>query len=118
LERHVCNGGFLQYFLNDSGSYYAYAEEGLIAIGAFQTLELLREAKEVLFSSDSVPATIDERRRELFPRNKEGDLEMLMWIEARLDNLVRRYWVDSEGVGLRMKAFARGCGFITDAGNQ
>jgi len=126
LERHVCNGGFHQYFLNDAGSYYAYAEEGLIAIGAFQTLELLREAKEMLFSAGPVPATIDERRRALFPRGEEGDLEIPKWIKSiearlddpRLDDLVRRYWVDSEGVGLRMKALARDCGLITNAGGD
>jgi len=33
LEGDVYNGGFHQYFFNDSGSYYAYAEEGLIAVG-------------------------------------------------------------------------------------
>jgi hypothetical protein len=55
LEGDVYNGGFQQYFSNDSASYYAYAEEGLIAIGALRTLELLQEAKEMLFSSEPVP---------------------------------------------------------------
>ena len=47
LEGDVYNGGFHQYFFNDSGSYYAYAEEGLIAIGALQTCDLLNEAKHI-----------------------------------------------------------------------
>src|SRR5450631_3372939 len=58
LEGDVNNGGFHQYFFNDAGSYYAYAEEGLIAVGAFQTLELLLEAKGVLFPSAPVPISI------------------------------------------------------------
>jgi Domain of unknown function (DUF4375) len=33
LEGEVYNGGFHQYFFNNSGSYYSYAEEGLIALG-------------------------------------------------------------------------------------
>jgi|SRR5450631_1380688 len=65
LEGDVNNGGFHQYFFNDAGSYYAYAEEGLIAVGAFQTLELLLEAKGVLFPSAPVPISIAERRRAL-----------------------------------------------------
>jgi len=62
LEGEVYNGGFHQYFFNNSGSYYAYAEEGLIALGAFQALKLLQEGKEVLFPCVSVPVRIDERR--------------------------------------------------------
>ena len=39
LEGELYNGGFHQYFFNSSGSHCAYAEEGLIAIGALETLE-------------------------------------------------------------------------------
>lgn len=65
LEGDVYNGGFDQYFFNDSGSYYAYAEEGLIVLGALQTLELLQEAKEILFPGVLVPVETGERRRAL-----------------------------------------------------
>lgn len=39
LGGDVYNGGFHQYFFNDAGSHYSYAEESLIALCAFQTLE-------------------------------------------------------------------------------
>src|SRR5215472_8518696 len=48
LQAEVYNGGFDQYFFNSSGSHYAAAEEGLIVLGAFETLGLLHAAKEVL----------------------------------------------------------------------
>lgn len=62
LEGEVYNGGFNQYFFNSSGSYYAFAEEGLIALETFQTLELLNAAKEVLFPGVPVPTDPGVRR--------------------------------------------------------
>lgn len=107
----VYNGGFHQYFLNDSGSYYAYAEEGLIAIGALQTCELLNEAKRVLFASDAVPVKISERRKAL------QDLVKTEPESQKLDDLDRRYYLDAEGIDARMKAFARDCELLNQ-GNQ
>jgi hypothetical protein len=105
LEGEVYNGGFHQYFFNNAGSYYAYAEEGLIALCAFQTLELLQEAKDVLFPSIPVPISIAERRQALssYPENNSPTPK---WSE-KLDDLDNRYWADSEGIPLRLEAFAR-----------
>jgi hypothetical protein len=113
LELDVYNGGFHQYFFNDSGSYYTFAEEGLIALGAFQTLELLQEAKEVLLPSVSVPVNIGERRRAL-PSYPEGNSLTPKW-SKKLDDLDKRYWADSEGITLRLEAFARNHGLISNA---
>src|SRR6266568_9187678 len=63
LRNEVNDGGFHQYFINSSGSYYDYAEKGLIALGATQTLELLRQAKDILFPMISVPVDTEVRRR-------------------------------------------------------
>lgn len=113
LEGDVYNGGFHQYFFNDSGTYYAYAEEGLITIGALQTCEMLNEAKHVLFASDAVPVKMSERRNALQERMKtESEAAML---SQKLDDLDRRYWLDSEGIGARMKALAHDCGLLIDA---
>lgn len=105
MELEIYNGGFHQYFFNDSGSYYNHAEEGLIALGAFQTLELLQKAKEVLFPNISVPVKMGERRRVL-PSYPEGNSPMPKWSEI-LDDLDNRYWADSEGITRRLEAFAR-----------
>jgi hypothetical protein len=57
---------FHQYFFNSSGSYYNHAENGLIAVDAMHTLELLREAKDILFPTMSAPVDT-EMRRQLIP---------------------------------------------------
>ena len=115
LEGDVYNGGFHQYFFNDSGSYYAYAEEGLIAVGAFQTLELLQEAKETLFPGVPVPVKTAERRHS-FPSHPEGSLSTPKWSE-KLDDLNKRFWADSEGVAIRFEAFARNHELISNKGS-
>ena len=110
LEGDVYNGGFHQYFFNDAGSYYPLAEEGLISIGAFQTLELLKLAKEVLFASETVPVNTIERRR-MLPHYPESNLEKCAW-SAKLDDLDKRYWEDSEAISERMRTFARECQLV------
>ena len=104
LGGDVYNGGFHQYFFNDSGSYYAYAEEGLIAIGALRTCELLNEAKQVLFGSDAVPVNISERRKALqdLLKNESETAKS----NEKLADVDGRYYLDTEGIEARMKAFA------------
>ena len=110
LEGEVYNGGFHQYFFNDSGSYYPYAEEGLITLGAFQKLELLQKAKELLFPDGAVPIKTGERRRAL-PSYPEGNSPTPKWSEV-LDDLHKRYCADSEGMALRLESFARNHGLV------
>lgn len=110
LEGDVYNGGFHQYFFNDSGSYYTYAEEGLIAIGALQTCELLNEAKQVVFGSDAVPVKISERRKVLQDLLK-NDSEMAKSNE-KLADIDSRYYLDAEGIETRAEAFARDRGLL------
>lgn len=107
LEGEVYNGGFEQYFQNDSGSYYAYAEEGLIALGALQTLALLRQAREVLLPRGAFPVDTRERQRELV----EGYLSTPAWRKI-LDDLDHRYWANSENIALRLDGFARNHGLV------
>jgi len=112
LEGELYNGGFHQYFFNSSGSYYAYAEEALITIGAFQTLELLQQAKVALFSSGPVPVSTTERRMALSHysgSHPEGP------DSKELDRFDKRYWLNLEQIGVRMKAFARDNKLIAEA---
>jgi uncharacterized protein DUF4375 len=104
LGLEVYNGGFHQYFFNSSGSSYSYAEQGLISLGAVQTLELLRQAKQLLFPSMAVPADTATRRR-LIPPDAERNEPVPDWSQ-KLDELDRRFWADSENLGSRLKAFA------------
>jgi hypothetical protein len=105
-------------FTNTSSTMRAHTmlmlNRGLIALGAFQTLELLLEAKEALFPCISVPITIGERRRAL-PAYPEDNSPTPEWSE-KLDDLDKHYWADSEGIALRLEAFARNHGLISTAG--
>jgi len=112
LEGEIYNGGFHQYFFNSSASYYGYAEEGLTAIGASQTRQLLNEAKNILFPSQPVPAAIGERRQklqELIGSEQDGTK-----LSQRLSDLDTRYYLDSEEIATRMKAFARDRGLLIE----
>lgn len=114
LEGEVYNGGFDQYFFNHAGSYYDYAEEGLIAVGAFQTLGLLQEAKEILFPGVPVPLKTAERRQSL-PLDAEENSPTPNWSE-KLHNLDERFWADPEGLAVRFEAFARNHGLVSNVG--
>lgn len=116
LELEVYNGGFHQYFFNSSGSSYSYAEKGLISLGAIQTVELLRQAKEILFPSMAVPLDTSARRR-LIPPDADRDEPPPDWTQ-RLDELDRRFWADSENLGSRLKAFARGRELIISSSQE
>lgn len=111
LEGDVYNGGFHQYFFNESGSYYVFAEEGLIAIGALQTCELLNEAKYVLFGSEAVPMKIRERREALMDLQKNESATARL--NEKLDQIDSRFYEDAEGIETRMEAFARDCELLS-----
>lgn len=107
LEGEVYNGGFEQYFFNCSSSHYAYAEEGLQAIRADRTLELLQEAKSVLFPAAAVPEDTQTRRQLL-----QTSLGLQPENDNRLDALDREYWADAEGITQLLQAFAREHGLV------
>jgi hypothetical protein len=100
LQLEVYNGGFDQYFFNSSSSHYQYAEKGLIALGAMDTLDLLHQAKEMLFSGKPVPEDTLTRRQAL-----RSDAEGKQF-NPKLDGLNDRYWEDPEELDSRLRAFA------------
>jgi hypothetical protein len=99
LDGEVFNGGFDQYFFNNSGSHHKYAILGLEAMGATQAIAILREAKELLFGGDAVPEDTAERRRIL--RSQDSQSRNLV-----LDQLDAKYWKDPDGLADRTEAFA------------
>jgi len=56
FQGEVNNGGFHQFFFNSSGSYYELIESGLVTFDEPQALELLHQAKQVVFPETLVPA--------------------------------------------------------------
>lgn len=107
LSGEVHNGGFDQFFSNSSGERYAETVEALQELEDQATLQLLREAKAVLFGPEDVP--VDRRARvEMMATFSEDDpryepasqvldqLDAQFYasvsnIEAALDRIVRTY---------------------------
>jgi hypothetical protein len=106
LQLEVFNGGFDQYFFNSSSSYYRFAEEGLIALGATKTLEMLHQAKQMLFPDTPIPEDTQARRQAL-RADEEG-----MQLNPKLDELDRRYWADPEELDSRLQDFALEHGLV------
>lgn len=106
LQLEVYNGGFDQYFFNSSSSYYQYAERGLIALGATDTLDLLHQAKEMLFPGAPVSEETPTRRQAL-----RSDAEGKQ-LNPKLDELDNRYWADPEKLDSRLRAFALEHGLV------
>lgn len=106
LEREVYNGGFDQYFHNSSSDYYALVLHGLDRIGATQTLELLRRAKQILFADAIVPEDRGERWE--LRRATVDDDE----VHVQLNMLDRAYCKDPDGMNARLQAFALQHGLV------
>jgi Domain of unknown function (DUF4375) len=115
LRNEINNGGFHQYFFNSSGSYYDYAEKGLVAVGAVQTLDLLRQAKETVFPTIPVPVDT-EVRRNLLPV-VEPDSPNPEW-ERKLDELDQRFYANSDNLTPRLEAFAHEQGLVSDQADR
>jgi hypothetical protein len=64
LVDEVCNGGFLQYFVNTSGDHWRDAREGLAAIGAASDCKLLDQVA-ARFGPHQPSVDRDQRHRQL-----------------------------------------------------
>lgn len=106
LEGEVYNGGFDQYFLNSSADYYRYAIEGLQAMNAPNSLELLQRAKQVVFGFEEPDQ--DTGRRRMFLR-RAADASR----SKRLDSLDSLFYDDPDSLGEKIEQYARDQGLIT-----
>jgi hypothetical protein len=100
LEGEVYNGDFDQFFSNSSGSYFPYAVAGLQELRAERTLELLRQAKQVLFDFADVPLDT-ETRRTLMRKNASRSREQ------RSEELDKLYWEDPDSLAEKLEKYAR-----------
>jgi hypothetical protein len=94
LHGEVYNGGFVQYFSNDSADTYSRAVDGLKELGATQSLKLLLEAKDTLFGANPVPPT-QAQRSAMFPGMSETDAARPDWSERS-----RARFLKSESAGI------------------
>jgi Domain of unknown function (DUF4375) len=61
LDGEVYNGGFEQYFTNSSGDHYYETQASLSALDLSECLDLLRQAKLIVFGRENVP--VDRQAR-------------------------------------------------------
>jgi len=104
FQNEVNNGGFQQVFFNSSGSYYDLIENGLVRFNEPRTLELLHQAKHIVFPEIAVP--VDTRtRRDLMPA-PAADLM------NQLNELDQRFYRCPDSLSAKLKAFARQQGLV------
>jgi len=101
FQGEVNNGGFHQFFFNSSGSYYELIESGLVTFDEPQALELLHQAKQVVFPETLVPADTETRRE-----------QMRHCAPSQLDALDRRFYACADTLTTKLQAFARDRGLL------
>lgn len=100
LNGEVFNGGFHQYFFNSSGNDYQSALEGLLAMGATQSLKLLRDAKALMYGDADISTERDDAIRVMYDPD----------VVAALDRLDQAFWAEPDGLSGRLRTFARQSG--------
>jgi hypothetical protein len=114
LEGEVYNGGFQQYFFNDSGSYYAYAEERPDRSRRIPDAPTIAGSQRDSVSWRSRPCK-NRGAPTVTSFRPAGKSPTPKWSE-KLDNLDKRFWADSEGIAVRFEAFARNQGLVSNVG--
>jgi hypothetical protein len=110
LEGEVYNGGFDQFFSNNSGAYYALAAEGLEALKAEASLRLLQDAARLLFGEEPPPSDRQQRwdvmKRHVQPQSDENS------VNTELDALDRLFWADPDKLGEKLAALVQQSGIL------
>lgn len=109
FQNEVNNGGFHQFFFNSSGSYYDSIETGLVSFDEPQLLELLHQAKQIVFPDIDVPADIETRRKLLPYVDPASDRPQ--WA-TQLDHLDRRFYSTPDTLTAKLQTFARQRGLV------
>lgn len=104
LSGEVHNGGFGQFFTNTSGNLYAETVDALAESGLHTQLQLLQEAKGLLFGERSVPP--DRMARYAAMPAVEEDHPDFDFVAAALDRLDRRFYADQGRVDLVLERIA------------
>jgi Domain of unknown function (DUF4375) len=115
FQTEVNNGGFHQFFFHSSGGYYALIERGLAALNESDSLELLRQAKEIVFLDAPLPVDI-ETRRTLMPY-VDPNAPRPQWAE-KLDGLDGRFYANPDTLPPKLMVFARKHGLVGGENNE
>jgi Domain of unknown function (DUF4375) len=82
----------------------------LLEVGATQTPELLRRAKDIVFPTTPVPAETETRRDQVPVADPDDPAPE--WLQE-LDELDQRFYADADGLTPRLEAFARQHGLVS-----
>ena len=104
FRNEINNGGFHQFFFNSSGSYYDLIENGLVNFDGRQTLELLRQAKQIVFPEIAIPPDT-KTRRHLMPPTPD--------LMNTLDELDQQFYRSPDLLSAKLEAFAREQGLVS-----
>lgn len=96
LESQVCNGGLSQYFFNPYGDNWRVAFDGLVAMGAIRSAEVLEEAAAAL--GKGVADTGRKKRIDAYAKMSDDR-------EKVLDSLSSELWDDSEKLYARIARY-------------
>ncbi len=95
-----CNGGFDQYFASKSADSYLAAIHGLMEMGATQSLRTVLRSRKIIFGTQSVPCTQDDRL-DFFIAQVMSDAQ-----SQEVKELDQRFREDSERLHERTTKFA------------
>lgn len=109
FQNEVNNGGFHQFFFNNSGSYYELLEKSLRDFDEPETLELLHQAKQIIFPDTAVPAEVEKRRELMMQAELSATANDLM---SRLEELDKRFYRRPNTLGAKLDGFAREKGLV------
>lgn len=103
FQNEVNNGGFHQFFFNSSGSYYSLIETALVSFDEPTLLDLLHQAKQIVFPDMDVPEDKEKRRnvRPFIDAQSKPDLA------NKLDELDRRFYATPDTLTAKLQTFAR-----------
>ena len=104
FQNEINNGGFHQFFFNSSGSYYELIENALVTFDEPQTLDLLHQAKQIVFPEIAVSVDT-EARRDLMPPPAND-------LMNKLNDLDQRFYRSADTIRPKLEAFARQRGLV------
>jgi hypothetical protein len=110
FQNEVNNGGFHQFFFNSSGAYYDLIENALVSFDEPRTLELLHQAKHIIFPEIAVP--VDKKtRRDLLPASTPD-------LMSKLDELDQWFYRGPDTLSPKLQAFARAKGLVSEGDDK
>jgi hypothetical protein len=101
FQNEINNGGFHQFFFNSSGSYYELIENNLVTFNEPDLLELLHQAKRLIFSDFIVPVDTKARRERMQVAEAGGDLM------DKLNGLDQQFYRQRDTLSPKLETFAR-----------